>query len=60
MALIGPGKGSLPLGPTETPCQRPSALASFPGAFLIYRWILAKGTSGPTFTQKRERAFQTD
>lgn len=41
---MGPGKGSLPL----------------PGTFLIYRWILAKGTSGPTFTQKREGAFQTD
>lgn len=57
---MGPGKGSLPLGPIETPCQRQSALASFPGAFLIYRWILTKGTSGPTFMQKRERAFQTD
>lgn len=57
---MGPGKGSLSLGPTETCCQRPSALASFLGAFLIHRWILTKGTSGPTFTQKRERAFQTD
>lgn len=53
-ALMGLGKGSLPLGPTETPCQRPSALGSFPGAFLICRWILTKGTSGPTFMQKRE------
>lgn len=48
------------LGPQRPPCQRPSALSSFPGAFLIYGWILTEGTSGPTFMQKRERTFQTD